>query len=159
MAAVSHAGLADPPQLVWEFGCRTGSASFYSTGSQSVSGETVAAQCTVVYPAGTELQATVDSLTEFTPPPRFSGICSFTFREFKDSICVFILATYGLTYRELETKTSINFAKLRSNSFKKEPLTSSPLAHIYQKEAGSDCCELFVKTAEQVKEIKNVFET
>lgn len=44
VAAASHAGPAGWLQLVWEFGGRTGSAGFYSTGSQSVSWETVAAQ-------------------------------------------------------------------------------------------------------------------
>lgn len=56
-----------------------------------------------------------------------------------------MLTTYGLTYWKSDTKTPINFAKLQSNSFLKQPIGSN-LA------AGSDCCELSIKTAKEVKE-------
>lgn len=47
------------------------------------------------------------------------------------------------------TGTLIIFAKLQSNLLIKQPLNSSQSAHIYQKEAGSDCREL---PTEEVKE-------
>lgn len=59
---------------------------------------------------------------------------------------IFILTTSGLTYWESETETLlIDLAKL-------QPLPCGQSALFYLQEAGSDSCELSIKTAEEVKE-------